>query len=120
MSKCPFCDQRNPIGATQCQGCGAPLETKIDTTVKSAEPAAPPPEPGSLDAEILNLLQAGKKIDAIKLHRRKSGLGLKESKDYVEALAAKYNIVTPGGCAGVVLLAIVVGAAFAAWKFLVA
>lgn len=39
-----------------------------------------------LDSELLLLLRAGKKIDAIKRHRAETGMGLKESKDYVEAL----------------------------------
>jgi ribosomal protein L7/L12 len=36
--------------------------------------------------EVRALARAGKKIDAIKLYRERTGLGLKESKDAVEAL----------------------------------
>lgn len=38
------------------------------------------------DSELRALTAAGKKIDAIKLYRMKTGADLKESKDYVEAL----------------------------------
>ena len=44
--------------------------------------------PGSLEDRILPLLQSGEKIEAIKLYRQKTGLGFKEAKDAVEALAA--------------------------------
>ncbi|KOY87418.1 hypothetical protein AD998_15870 [bacterium 336/3] len=39
---------------------------------------------------ILDLISKGKKIDAVKLVRDTDGLGLKESKDIVEAIQAKY------------------------------
>ncbi len=79
-----------------------------------AEPP-PAPEPGSLEADILALVQGQQKIQAIKLYREKAGVGLKEAKDFVEALAAKYGIA-PGqnvGCGSVVLLMITAGAAIA-------
>lgn len=40
------------------------------------------------EAAIRREITAGRKINAIKLYRDSSGLGLKESKDFVEALAA--------------------------------
>lgn len=45
-----------------------------------------------LDSEILDLCRLGKKINAIKLRREKTGEGLKEAKDYVEALMVQHNI----------------------------
>ncbi len=53
--------------------------------------AAPPPQPtpaliGSLDAQVRDLLASGKKIEAIKIYREATGLGLKEAKDAVEAI----------------------------------
>jgi hypothetical protein len=36
--------------------------------------------------EIRQLLKAGKKIQAIKLYRQRTGSGLKDAKDYVESL----------------------------------
>lgn len=36
--------------------------------------------------EILNAIKAGRKIEAIKLYREQTGCGLKESKEFIEAL----------------------------------
>lgn len=59
------------------------------------------------DQEILDLLQSGQKIEAIKRHRERTGSGLKESKDYVESLAQRHRIIArPTGCLGLILLAI--------------
>lgn len=68
-----------------------------------------PPDDAELDPELLPLLQAGKKIDAIKLYRERTGLGLAESKQAVEAIAARHGIATGGGCAGVLLAIAMVG-----------
>jgi ribosomal protein L7/L12 len=60
------------------------------TTVSSAPPphAARPGVPGDADGQVQALLAGGNKIGAIKLVRERTGLGLKEAKDYVEALEA--------------------------------
>lgn len=39
-----------------------------------------------VDPKVLELMQAGRKIEAIKLYREQTGVGLKEAKDYVEGL----------------------------------
>ena len=39
-----------------------------------------------VDPQIIELIQAGKKIEAIKLYRESTGVGLKEAKDFVESL----------------------------------
>jgi ribosomal protein L7/L12 len=52
-------------------------------------PAALPPAPPSLDSvmpEIIAFVQQGKKINAIKLYREATGMGLKESKEAVEEI----------------------------------
>jgi hypothetical protein len=63
--------------------------------------------------EICSELYAGRKIGAIKLYREASGLGLKEAKDFVEALEVRLREEQPdkftapaggAGCAGVLLL----------------
>ena len=78
--------------------------------VEALEQGEPPPagEPAdsSLEAEVLALLEQGRKIQAIKLYRERTGAGLKEAKDAVEALGEDGRIVTPSGsgCLGVVLL----------------
>lgn len=58
---------------------------------KQAVRAAPPPLPvarENLDAAIQSALRAGNKIEAIKRYREKTGLGLKEAKDAIDAMAA--------------------------------
>jgi ribosomal L7/L12-like protein len=39
-----------------------------------------------VNLEIMELMKAGQKIQAIKLYRQQTGAGLKEAKDYVESL----------------------------------
>ena len=62
------------------------------------------------DAErpFVELLARGQKIGAIKLYREQRGVGLKEAKDAVEALAARHglNVVQRGGCAGALVVMI--------------
>ena len=119
MAKCPFCDHFNRTDALQCEKCRAPLQTSIPSGSDSppSEPVAMP-EPGTLEADVLDLVKAQQKIQAIKLYREQTGIGLKEAKDFVEALAAKHGIAAGGGgCAGMVLLMIAASAAVggAAW-----
>ena len=66
-------------------------------------------DPNSLEGQVLALMQGQKKIWAIKLYREQTGVGLKQAKDAVEALAAKHGISPKGaGCAGMVLLIVMV------------
>ena len=113
MADCPKCGKSNPAGMPMCGNCGQslPPETVPDETAAAADQPA-----NELDDEVLELLQSGQKISAIKLHRERTGVGLKEAKDAVEALATQHGVVPkPTGCAGVVLAAILVGGGLAAW-----
>jgi hypothetical protein len=79
--------------------------------------SAQPIHPGDAhEREVLDLLRRGEKIEAIKRVRQWTGLGLKEAKDAVEALARRHNIdlptVTIGGT--IVVLAILLGLALIA------
>jgi ribosomal protein L7/L12 len=60
--------------------------------------------------EILSLLEQGRTFEAIRLYRKKTGVGLKEAKDFIESLAADQSVVAPSksGCLGVVLLLVLV------------
>jgi large subunit ribosomal protein L7/L12 len=60
----------------------------------------------SLEGQVLVLLRARRKIEAIKIYRERTGVGLKEAKDAVEGLAVKHGINPGAGCAGMVLLII--------------
>ena len=84
----------------------------------------PPSEPvdSSFEGQIISLLEQGQKIAAIQLYRAQTGVGLKQAKDFIEALMADQRIKTPAGsgCMGVVILlafiplaAVVLGCAYA-------
>ena len=68
-------------------------------------------EPDPLTIEIQQALFRGNKIAAIKAHRTATGQGLKESKDFVEAVERELRQVSPekftaapgGGCGSAVL-----------------
>jgi hypothetical protein len=61
------------------------------------------------EADLLPLLQQGKKIEAIKIYREMTGVGLREAKDTVEAIARKHGLATlKAGCAGVLFFAAVI------------
>ena len=64
----------------------------------------------SFEGKILSLLKQGQKIGAIKLYREKTGVGLKEAKDFIEALVADQGIAATSrsGCLGVVLFVAVI------------
>ena len=83
-----------------------------------ATPAAPD---NPREAEVRRLIDAGHKIEAIKVVREQTGLGLKESKDRVDAIAKELNAGRPqvnapqGGLAGVVAVALLL--VVLAWFF---
>ena len=105
MPKCPSCGHPNPShpnhsGNERCEECG-------DLLSSEAAVAAPQPDGPAEDAELLNLLQGGQKIAAIKHYRETHpGSGLKDAKDAVEAMAAQHGIeeAKGSGCAGALLL----------------
>lgn len=70
-----------------------------------------------VESEVLPLLEGGKKIQAIKLYRERTGVGLKEAKDAVEAIARERQIAAPSGsgCLGVVLVVAAVALACLTW-----
>ncbi len=121
MSKCTYCGRENPAGAGLCKGCGARLTDATSPPLPGdAEQAAQAPEPplDSLDGSVLALLASGSKIDAIKLYREQTGVGLKEAKDAVEAVGRKHGVAPKQcGCAGVLLLVLLLGGAAMAVAF---
>jgi hypothetical protein len=115
MPKCRICDHNNPAGIDRCQNCGTWIEQAVPSVSagqgQENGPASkePAPDPSSLEGQVLALMQGQQKIKAIKLYREQTGVGLKQAKDAVEALAAKHGISRKGaGCAGMVLLMVMV------------
>ncbi len=118
MPRCPSCDHQNPAAAELCKNCGGRL-APAESEPAAAPSESPPDESGGgesdLENQLLPLLRGGKKIQAIKVYRKQTGQGLAEAKKEVEALAAKHGVTSQGsGCAGVVLLLLIVGGALAA------
>ena len=56
------------------------------------DPADVPPQPTDLDPEVVQLINSGNKIHAIKLHRERTGLDLKEAHDAIEAFEKRYSL----------------------------
>src|SRR5690242_12479749 len=105
MPRCPRCSGLITAGDETCPKCG-----------KSLEEAPPTAALSPLEERLLGLLRQGQKIEAIKVCRAETNVGLKEAKDFVELLATRHGIPQGGGCgkAAAVLLMILVGAVAAA------
>lgn len=68
-------------------GCGL-KEAKefVDNFAGGQKPPAIKALPADLDTQILTLLSQGEKLHAVKLYKEATGLGLAESKDYVDGI----------------------------------
>ncbi|MEZ6065990.1 MAG: prenyltransferase/squalene oxidase repeat-containing protein [Planctomycetaceae bacterium] len=83
MPACQFCDHRNPPGSRSCKSCGAELPRDTAEPHPAADAAADAPvrgADGSLEEQVIKLLESSGKIAAIKYHRTATGMGLKESR----------------------------------------
>jgi ribosomal protein L7/L12 len=63
------------------------LEAKVDLLLKNANIKYDPT--ANVPADVVEALRRGAKIEAIKRYRQATGVGLKEAKDFVEALQGK-------------------------------
>lgn len=104
----------------RCKSCGAGLHFEPGATATTCphcgteyviELAAGEPPAIAYDAEIIELLRQGRQLQAIKHLRSRTGLGLKEARDYVNTLARRENIAVSAGAsqAGCVVVAAAVG-----------
>lgn len=77
-----------------------------ETTGSAQARPEPMPRPGSVSEEVQNLAHQGNKIEAIKLLREQTGMGLKEAKQRVDAVTGSRG----SGClSAVAALLLIVG-----------
>ena len=88
----------------KCTGCGEERSESFKFCPKCGKEHFE--ESKSLDGQLVNLLRQGQKIQAVKLYRERSGLGLKEAHEYVQSLAQQNNILLKTSASGVVVLVI--------------
>jgi ribosomal protein L7/L12 len=112
MPNCRYCNHDNPPTAERCANCGAWLRQSASPQAAGTPPPQPPPAwTDDLEAAVIPLLAAGRKIEAVKVYRERTGAGLREAKEAVEALAAQRGLAAQGaGCAGATLVVLVAGA----------
>ena len=78
-------------------------------------------QPSQADIEAI---ASGRKIEAIKIYREATGKGLKDAKDFIEALTPKLEEHDPekygklsksGGCTSMAFLAVIMGCVSIVW-----
>ncbi len=126
MQDCPSCGELNHSGADRCTKCGAWFSRGADGAPAESPPPRRPaprelPPQDTFEGRVLHLLQQGQNIPAIKLWRKKTGAGLKEAKDAVEALGRRHGLKIASGCRGAatVLCALAVLTIVVVWKLIV-
>ena len=77
-------------GLQSRMGVMSRLEAKVDLLLKQANITFDPY--ANVPPEIAQAVRNGKKIEAIKLYRQSSGLGLKEAKEYIEGVERRAGV----------------------------
>ena len=68
------------------------LERRVLALEQRAGFSSPGAGAAGADDEVIALLNSGNKIEAIKVYRERTGLGLKEAKDAVDAIEQRYRL----------------------------
>ncbi len=63
----------------------AKAKDAVEALERGGSPPSREPVDSSFESEILSLLKQGQYIRAIKLYREKTGVGLKEAKDFIDS-----------------------------------
>ncbi len=79
MANCRFCDAHLAPGQPSCPSCGAPIDLPR------------PSATSSVVDEVLELLSAGRKVDAVRRYREAKGVSLAAAKEAVDALAQQQH-----------------------------
>lgn len=76
------------MNPARCENCGAAVTAAADRCGYCGVlfVARAPGAPAGVDPELLRLLRAGKKIEAIRVYHLARKCGLKEAKDAIDAL----------------------------------
>jgi ribosomal protein L7/L12 len=82
--------QKEIIGLQRRMASVARLEAKVDLLLKQAGITYDPYK--GVSREITDAVQRGRKIEAIKIYRASTGVGLKEAKDFVEELQRRAGL----------------------------
>jgi ribosomal protein L7/L12 len=85
MPRCPFCHHENPVGVRLCLNCGADLPESIGSAQGLED----------WKKQVCALLGEGQKIMAIKLYRERTGVGLRQAKEAVEAIERGEPLTIP-------------------------
>ena len=83
MPRCTFCDHESPPGAQRCRNCGADF-------LSPSGPTSGPQD--ALERQVRELLAEGRKIEAIKVYRERTGVGLADAKEAVERIARQRGL----------------------------
>ena len=102
--------EQTGAGLAEAKAAVEAIASDIDVREELSQHGTPD-EALAREAELLRMLQAGEKIQAIKRYREWTGAGLKEAKDAVEGLAARHGIVAQSrGCLTMLLVCLTAAA----------
>ncbi|HEV3345044.1 MAG TPA: hypothetical protein VG125_32000 [Pirellulales bacterium] len=87
--KCPSCGKQHVPGFAFCQRCGVPLEAELasDPPLSSRTSDADEEEATDLNGRILDLIERGKRKEAIRLYHEALGCNLKMAEAAIDELA---------------------------------